>query len=507
MTPSEIYKQYSRGVSYNRRMGLYEQVKKNENFYIGKQWEGLNAPDLPKPVINVLKRVVSYFISMIVSDDVGISLAPFRAEGEKLRTAKILQKQVEEVFESAGVKSLYRRVIRDAAVDGDGYMHFYFDPNAQGGHGARGKICAEVLENVNVIFANPYCDEIEKQPYIIIAMRCDPESVRREAAEWGADLHGISASCDFDQYDISGGASDGMVTVLLKLWREGERIHAIKVCESGVIRPEWDTGCTRYPIAGMCWERIKNSYHGMAAITSAIPNQISINQLFAMAIHSVKSTAFPKVIFDRTKLKGWSNKVGQAIGVVGNPNDAVAAGIRCGDMSPQVMELIHRLTQSTLEYMGASDSALGNVEPDNTSAIIASQKATAMPLELQRMDFYRFIEDCVRIILDMVRATYGVRRVALEEEGNTVVQDFDFSSAEMCEYELKVDVGASAYWSELMQVRTLDNLFAQGIIPDAISYLESIPDSYIRGKSKLIEKIKTLGEAPADRRKVVKPDA
>jgi len=57
-------------------------------------------------------------------------------------------------------------------------------------------------------------------------------------------------------------------------------------------------------------------------------------------------------------------------------------------------------------------------------------------------------------------------------------------------------VGASTYWSELMQVQTLDNMFAKGIITDAVTYLEQIPDRYIHGKAKLIEKLKEKGELP-----------
>lgn len=490
MIPEKIWQEYSRGVTYNTRIGLYDQVKKNENFYIGKQWEGLNAPDLNKPVINVLRRVVSYFVSMIVSDDVAVGLTPFRAEPEAVRASKILQGQVEEVIELAEVKRKWRTVVRNAAVDGDGYMHFYFDPDAESGQAVKGRIMAEVIENTNVMFANPYSDELQTQPYILISMRCEPESIRREAQEFSGDAGTIMPDSDPNSYDISGAASDGLVTVILKLWRENGRIWAIKTTKNAVVRPAWDTGFTRYPIACMRWERIKNSYHGMAALTGAIPNQISINQLFAMAIHSVKSNAFPKIIFDRTKLKGWSNKVGQAIGVVGNPNDAVVSGFRGADMSPQVMELIERLSQKTLEFMGSSDAALGTVVPENTSAIIATQKATAMPLELQRMDFYNFVEDCMRVILDIIRACYGVREVALEEEGNTVISEFDLGAVEQTELALKVDIGAAAYWSEVMQLQTLDNLFEKGIIPDAVSYLESVPDSYVRGKSRLIEKLK-----------------
>ena len=53
-----------------------------------------------------------------------------------------------------------------------------------------------------------------------------------------------------------------------------------------------------------------------------------------------------------------------------------------------------------------------------------------------------------------------------------------------------MEVGASSYWSELLQIQTADNLFSKGIITDAVSYLESIPDKYIANKKQLLEDIK-----------------
>lgn len=66
----------------------------------------------------------------------------------------------------------------------------------------------------------------------------------------------------------------------------------------------------------------------------------------------------------------------------------------------------------------------------------------------------------------------------------------DFGALGLNSAELNVDIGASAYWSELMQVQTLDNLFTRGIIADAVTYLEGIPDAYIKNKQKIIEKLK-----------------
>ena len=52
--PEAIWQEYQKGMQFNQNMQLYDTVKKNENFYLGKQWEGLNAPDLEQPVLNIL---------------------------------------------------------------------------------------------------------------------------------------------------------------------------------------------------------------------------------------------------------------------------------------------------------------------------------------------------------------------------------------------------------------------------------------------------------------------
>ena len=54
---------------------------------------------------------------------------------------------------------------------------------------------------------------------------------------------------------------------------------------------------------------------------------------------------------------------------------------------------------------------------------------------------------------------------------------------------LKLDVGASSYYSEIASMQTLDNLLQIGQI-DIVQYLERVPDSYIPGKRKLIEEKK-----------------
>jgi hypothetical protein len=484
-TPEGVWNEYQNAVSYNQSIGLYENVKKNENFFLGRQWEGVNAPDLDKPVLNFLRRVCSYMVSMLVTDDIGVSINPFEGTGEPIY--KAVSRELERVMEKTKFKSLCRDFLRDAIVDGDGFFYTFFDADT-------GEIQIERLDNTNVLFGNPFVAEIERQPYILVAKRMLLSQAKEYAKARGAkDWQSITPD-DENLYinEDEQQSEQSLVTVLMKFYRHPQtgRIHYLSCTQSVEIDRERDTGLARYPFSCMRWEKVKNCYHGEAAITGLIPNQIFVNKLFAMSMQHVKMNAFPKVIFDRTKIRRWTNKVGEAIEVVGNPNDAFAASFKVQDMSDYVMVLIDKMITYTRDFMGASDAALGNVKPDNTSAIIAVQKASSAPLELQKLSFYQAVEDTVRNIIDCMAVSYGVRPVTLETEQGNMQVPVDFGALGLNSAELNVDIGASAYWSELMQVQTLDNLFTRGIITDAVTYLEGIPDAYIKNKQKIIEKLK-----------------
>ena len=114
--PAEVWSEYEHLKTYNNHIGLYETVKQNENFYIGKQWEGVNAPDLDKPVVNILKRVVAYFLSNIVSDDVSARVTV--GNDDDLVGTTITQ-TISQVIENTKMKAKNRDMLRNSAVDGD----------------------------------------------------------------------------------------------------------------------------------------------------------------------------------------------------------------------------------------------------------------------------------------------------------------------------------------------------------------------------------------------------
>lgn len=492
-TAQGIWQEYEKAMQYNSNLDLYETVKRNENFFIGNQWEGVKAPDLEKPVLNFIKRVTTYLIAMIVSDDVAASLTPFHRSEQNNKTCKVLERELKRVIENTKAKTKGRDMLRSAVVDGDGCFYLYYDNDLPSGQKVKGDIAVENIENTKVLFGNPHVNDVQKQPYILLVRREQLGTVREQAAAYGLkETELIRPDSDERYYGEEKDDQGELVTVIVKLWKENGTVHVLECTKDVIVRKEFSPGYRLYPLAYMSWEKIKNSYHGQSAITGLIPNQIFVNKLWAMAMEHQKKMAFPKLFYDMTKIPHWSNKVGQAIGVAGSPKEAVAQNFRAADMSGQVLELVEKTISYTREFMGASDAALGNVRPDNTSAIIAVQKASAAPLELQRMAFYQFVEDYINIMLDMMRCHFGVRIVDIvdAETGETVQEKFDFSKVDMDGLQLQVDVGSSTYWSELMQVQTLDNLFAKGIITDAVTYLENVPDEYVRNKNQLIAKLR-----------------
>jgi hypothetical protein len=244
----------------------------------------------------------------------------------------------------------------------------------------------------------------------------------------------------------------------------------------------------------MNWDVRKNSYHGQALVTGIIPNQIFINKMFAMAMMSLMHTAFPKVIYNKNMITAWNNQVGAAIGIERMGNESVgnvAQYMNAGQMSEQVMRTIDLAINYTKDMLGANDNLLGDINPERASgrSIIAVQQASAVPLESIKQNMYQFLEDMGYIWLDYISKYYGTRKIDAEILGKRQIVEFNFDDLQKMKFRLKIEVGASSYWSELASNETLDGLLQQDRITFK-QYLERIPVGLITKKQSLLEDIK-----------------
>ena len=305
----------------------------------------------------------------------------------------------------------------------------------------------------------------------------------------GPDFYGNYSSEKAD-------SGESLVTVLLRFWKEDGVVWFSESAKNVFIRKPVKTGAKLYHIAWMPWEKRRGNYHGDAVVTPYIQNQIYVNKMWALAMVYSSKMAWPQRFYDATKIRGnLSNKVGQAIGVAGDPKSAVYFDAPAGNMSAQVLELVERTIRYTKESLGVSDAALGNIKPENTSAIIAASEQSAAPLIFQKLGNHQLWEDLVHIFLDIIGEMYGKREVFCERTlpgGEKVFEkkEFDFSKIDYDAFNIKINIGSASYWSQLMQVQTMDSFFKNGIIDDAIVYLEHIPEGYVSGKNELINSLR-----------------
>lgn len=504
ITPEQVQAEYQKMLGYNTAVNLDETVRANENFFIGKQWEGVDAKGLPTPVYNFLKQVVLFSVANITTDNIKMQATPLACERtpeDVERVAEIVNKEFDRLFEFNRVPNLVREYMRNAAVDGDSCLFTFWDDTVDAGFGLRGGIRTEIVDNMRVGFGNTACRDPQKQPYILIERREMTKELCRAAQEAGNphwnDIQPDTESHNTDSYKNSSERS----TVLLRMWKERKTgtVWACEVSGRVMLREPWDMGLRLYPVTWINWDYIPDSYHGQALVTGLIPNQIFVNKLFAMSMISLMTSAFPRTVYDKTRIPKWNNAVGAAIGVNGGDVSGVAKIIDPAQISPQIAQFIQTSVDYTRQFLGATSAALGETRPDNTSAIIALQRAASIPSEITKQNLYKSIEDLGRIYLDFMAAYYGERKVQVSmpdvgsdilafagkdpEELETVL--FDYGILNDMPMALKLDVGASSYWSEMASVQTLDNLLMQDKITIE-EYLERIPDGYIPKRQELI---------------------
>lgn len=511
---------YDRGRKFNNQLNLEETVRVNRNFVVGKQWEGVQSNGLPTPQFNILKRVVGFITASITTDNIKVNAEAFENTpntGELAEPVRIVNEEFELLTKFNDVPGKVREWARNAATDGDGCMFTYWDEDVDLGRGVHGLPRTEILDNTRVFFGNPNDRDVQSQPYITIARREICRNVRKRSKEDGnGEWNSIRPDTEDNQAIDSAKYTDDKVTVLLTLWRDEEsgEIWGYESTQAATVRKPWSLGIRRYPLVWLNWDYIQDSYHGQAMVTGLIPNQIFINKAWAMSMLSMMKTAFPKVVYNRHLVTKWDNRVGGAIAVDGGDINNVAKIIDPAPISPQVFEFIQAAIDQTQTALGATAVAMGDARPDNTSAIIALQRAASTPSELTKQNIYRGVEDQFYIYLEFMANFYGERVVDMEvpqetQEAMTLagmpVQDtqalpFDFSVLKEQPMMLRLDAGASSYYSEIAAMQTLDNLLQLGHITP-LQYLERIPNGYIPKRQALVaekkrEQMAAQGVAP-----------
>ncbi len=538
LSPKSIWAEYEAGQAYKNSIGdkgIHDQSRINERFFVGDQWHGVSAGN-EKPLTrrNIIKRIGEYKMATIGSAPIAVN---YTAEGvpdtvdinqsDLIRSQMLNGKAIEgnvtdaeisvvmnaltDYFKITAERLKYDdkkdQMLKNAYISGTGILYTYWDSNVRTGLYAdearttaiSGDIACEVLDIENVVFGDPNNEDVESQPYIIIAQRKDVDAVRREAALYGQDTEAVVPDDIGGYYKNAGDRGQEepqcskRVTVITKLYKKYDKagsctVWGKTVTERATVRPEWNLLIHRYPIAKFVWERRRSCAYGDSEITYQIPNQIALNQAHSISVWAMQNTGMPKTVINGDLIPdGISNDPAEVIKIYGTAED-MASAIRY--VSPPnygaaFINFTNAFAQNVLFDNGANDAALGNFRPDNATAIVQAREAAVAPMQMYQNRFYSANEDVARIWADFWLVMYGRRSIKINDGGTTKYLMFDAERYKDLVINARIDVGASTLWSEAVSISNLGNLLSGGLI-SFIEYLERIPKGLIPNVSGLI---------------------
>ncbi len=494
---------YEAGKEYKQRIGLYETVRRNERFYRGDQWQDTDT-DLPRPVFNLVRRITDHLVASTVPGDVSIHYSDDRLPF--LKNASIRAKVTEGLsalnrnasyrWKRNGMLALSHKALLNAAISGDGIFYCWWDDRYSDGQPFRGDIHTDLVDNTDFFVADVNSTDLQSQEYVLLAGRGSVTALRREAIQNGAsskdaalivgDGNDAPIGGDREAIDLRGAEK---ATYLIRFFREDGEVVFEKSTKSCVIC-RIHTGLRYYPVAYFNWSPTKGCFHGSAPISDMIANQRYVNVAYAMAMKHLYHTAFSKVVYDQTRIPEWSNEIGEAIAAVGGGNVAdTVSVIGVGQMQEGYLDLIESVMEHTKRMMGATDSALGDADATNTSAILALQEASRISLRQVSSEFCRCIGELAAIWADMLCTYCPPERLLLSLDGDEVgVEHPDYRLLREELLRATAEISQVSSYTPSSTVAVLDKLLTGGQLRTE-QYLELLPAGSVTDRDSLIAAI------------------
>lgn len=513
---------YEVGKNYNNMQNLYEDGKENYNYYHGRQWEGLKKPSSASEpiVLNIIKPIIKYKVNVVNQNSYQLVFNPntynTQEELQQLKdVTKGLTQFVNRMWEKSQSGKIVRNIVKNACINSEGIIHFFNEEE---------NIFSEEIDKNNIYYGNENESNIQKQPYILIAYRKTVEEVRelarknKEAGLTTASNEDIETIVsDMDYMEQPGSEKRTVeVTPMCLVVRKYEKKKDGKIWVSESTRycsivDEQNTECELYPFAHFVWEEERGYSRGISEVRGLLENQREINRTATRRAIAVKLGAYPKLVVDKDRVQ---NK--EALGQVGTTIELkemraddvnkVISYLKPASMSADAYNLQQDLIQGTRELAGAGDTATGQVDPTQASgkAILAVQQASQQPLTEQVENYKYFLEDCLKVIFDIIKVYFinGLTLYATEDVVNelgqteSIEQPFKITQKELeaLDVNMKIDITPQSPYDKYAQEMSLENLLIRNYIT-LEEYTEALPEDSSMPKPTLETIIRKRKEA------------
>lgn len=474
---TKVWTLYQKATDFARKKGFYSEIDKCNNFYNGDQWEGLMIEGIEPVQYNFIKPIVNYKVNRVTKNLRAINYSAENVEGTAFRTkakkvCDLFNQRAARVWEKDQMDNKIKKLARQAAINGEAVLYISYDEE-------NNDPLNEILNKVDIYFANENDPDIQNQSYIIAKKRMSIEEARNIAK----DKYDVSDKKldqiigDDDTLEEAGNDAkeevNNMVTVVTKFFKEEGTVKyevATKYVEF-TKSPE-DSGMKKYPFCHFLWSDKEGSARGEGEVKQLIPNQIETNKTAMRRLLTAKNTAYPQKIYNKDKIVNPEaiNIVGGVIEAKGMDVDDVRKTFSVtqpAQMSPDVEKLQQELISTTRELASASDTATGQVNPEDASgrAILAVQQASEQPLDEQNVALNTFIEDVARIWLDIWK-TYNDKGMKMEDvttdpitgDESIEVVDVPKSILDKLRTTVKIDITPKGAFDKYAQEISLENL-------------------------------------------------
>ena len=502
----KFWDDWQKGLEYQKKINLKETCEQCVDFFEGRQWPQATerTKNMPRPVENIIEMIVVGKKANILSSKISMIYKPLVYNQEEqeiaINGASSFTSFAKHIAKEIKQEDLDEEAIEDGLVKGPYIYHYFWDKEKKTGMAKfAGGLNGQIIDCLNVVFANPKQKDEQKQKWIIIQSRENVQTLKEIAKKNGitkTEIELITADDDSEKnYNAEEQDGEEYATVLTRYFRKNGEVYYTKSTKNMVIQPETPLTpdaskvdlkldeenktdedneqvdidkpeqtkfkINLYPIAVGSYKNRAKSIYGRGEVEPLIQTQKSVNFDLAMMQMAGQNMGFPKVKVRPNALQGKqiTNAPGEIITDY-SPNFDGITYMNPPQFSNTPLNVADKMIETTRMVTGSTEVVNGEVLGRNMSgsAIVALQTQAKKPIESLQKRFWRVHEKIARIWEQFFKAYYRFDvPYVVENDNKREVNIFNGSMYQNMDFETTVDVGPGSAYSESLSINLLES--------------------------------------------------
>ena len=172
---TKFWRRYEKGKEYLDTKRLMERSNTCWNFFVGKQWENVEADGEELPFLNFIHPNVMRKVTTIYTNRMAVNYSDMDGRQDLQPVYEKLSQMFSAKWEKANEDVLCRKSLKHGNITGDGLQYFPTGDVED----------VQILLNTDILYGDESEPNVQRQPYIIIQERRSVEEVREMARENG----------------------------------------------------------------------------------------------------------------------------------------------------------------------------------------------------------------------------------------------------------------------------------------------------------------------------------